>query len=107
MRTDNKATPGPWEYAQTGDDDDRFDIFQSKTSWTVARTVNNAHIDDREANARLIASAPELFEALTGLMSLIEFADSDGRSLQGDNMKEYRNKWEPCARAAIAKATAV
>jgi hypothetical protein len=49
---------------------------------------------DHEANARLIAAAPELLEALDGLMTL----ESRGRIMP------IGKEWD-AARAAIAKAT--
>ena len=100
-------TPGPWEFAQTSGDDDRFDIFQSKTAWTVARTVNNASITDREANARLIAAAPDLLAALQAACNDIELllplAQSGETSLTDKGAKETRSHIA-LYRAAITKA---
>lgn len=57
-------TPTPWEYAPTSAEDDRFDIYQANTGYTIARTVNNAHVDCRKANAELIVRAVNSHEAL-------------------------------------------
>ena len=46
---------------------------------------------DDEANARLIAAAPDLFEALNAFVQT------------GDGHDDFRDEW-PAARAAIAKA---
>ena len=88
-----KHTPGPWEYAKTSSLDDRYDIFVSQTGWTVARTVNNAHIEARNANARLIAAAPELLEACKSALRL-------------DYMQEH-NALADQLSAAIAKAEVI
>lgn len=51
------------------------------------------------ANARLIAAAPELLEALQGLLADIE----DYQRI--NNLGGENNHWQVIARAAIAKAT--
>lgn len=70
----SKHTPGPWrviEYSQFGDT--RFDIAQEDGApytpslsdvATLICHVRPDYIPIQEANARLIASAPELLEAL-------------------------------------------
>ena len=45
----------------------------------------------------------ELKTILITIMELIDFADQDGRSLQGDNMTEYREIWEPKAKEILEK----
>lgn len=91
-----KHTPGPWEVAQYSDGayimsdhvDPGFGVKQE-----VARVHAKRHDDARgHANARLIAAAPELLEALR------KIDDEDGRHFHIDaNCK--------CLlRAAIAKA---
>lgn len=49
---------------------------------------------EMEANARLIAAAPELYEALDGLLAVVNVRIDDPRTAQFD-----------AARAALAKAT--
>jgi hypothetical protein len=49
-------TPGPWEISKIGNDYDQHSIYAGDA--LVANSVEG------EANARLIASAPELLEAL-------------------------------------------
>jgi hypothetical protein len=63
----NKHTPGPWRYS-TGKtealvvDRDGFTVMELRT------TFNTTSHRDIEANARLIASAPELLSALSVLL---------------------------------------
>lgn len=92
-------TPGPWEYGRTSSDDDRFDIYQAQTGWTIARTVNNSHVDCRPANAKLIAAAPDLLSACeTALKVVSEIADIESGCQAGWAHKQL---WE-----AIQKAKA-
>jgi hypothetical protein len=58
--------------------------------------VVNQHLPDREANARLIAAAPELLVALEGMLRLMHAVSA-----------KHHELWDECniARAAIAKAT--
>lgn len=72
----SKHTPGPWE------------TFKGQDGWGIVGLCGGYYGELSEANARLIAAAPELLEALHGLL------------LFPNNPRE-NNK----ARAAIAKAT--
>lgn len=54
-----KHTPGPWDYAPTAGNHD-FSIYAAETGRRDIALVR----DFNEANARLIASAPEMREAL-------------------------------------------
>jgi len=91
-----KGTPGPWETATEHRKDLGVDhIWIAPASWLprVARVVVYPEVAEEErANARLIAAAPDLLEAL-------QMADA---ALSGANMdmKVVERK----ARAAIAKA---
>ena len=84
-------TPGPWR-AQINHcthaviSTDGFDI-----------ALLRASDFDSEANARLIASAPELLDLLTAADRLEE--------LTGENLAVYARTYAALARAAIAKAT--
>lgn len=86
-----KHTPGPWHHVMDGF---RITIGNKKTGRTttphnymVAEIPDNSFI--AEANARLIAAAPELLEALEDILS-------SGIGLS--------NRLDLKARAAIAKA---
>ena len=57
-----KHTPGPWS-AEEYDKLSEFSINAAKRQ--IARTNgHNLDVDEHEANAHLIAAAPELYEAL-------------------------------------------
>lgn len=82
--TEAKHTPGPWDI--------KFDSIRSLTKPKYVAgiiTVNNDH-DEAKANARLIAAAPELLNALKDMVAT--FSGYQGMELTA-------------ARAAIAKAT--
>ena len=88
----NKHTPGPWTVTRVSKSTILKDLYVSASPERVARVVLPAtanSIDEYEANARLIAAAPDLLEALKGFM--------DGAEAMGWNTDK--------ARAAIAKAT--
>jgi hypothetical protein len=107
--SDPKHTPGPWELIGTLDDDDcrvrqsasvrEGDGFYSET--TICEQIG------KMANAKLIAAAPELLEALIESRQVIATAlqvgapdwfDSDEKVAQHTTVKKID--------AAIAKATA-
>lgn len=92
MNQNQLHTPGPWEVkattypiADTGDHDTQFDIRANGKAFAYVHDGD----ETAEANARLIAAAPELLEALQELCSF-------------DLLTQ--DKWDK-ARAAIAKAT--
>lgn len=89
-------TPGPWEvvdttvYAEKKTENGMYNIFYATvTTFEKCDTPK----EELEANARLIACAPDLLEALQAITDLYD-TDEGCRSLP-----EYVN-----ARAAIAKA---
>ena len=102
-----KFTPGPWKACKPlfG----QQDIRQDPKNWdgngyqlicTVPQSKKGSHYGEMfEANARLIAAAPELLEALNLLHdNMAEY----GRI---NNLGGYDNQDMRMARAAIAKAT--
>lgn len=104
--TQFKGTPGPWEVKP--EEVDRPYIRIRGTQWggrfKVANVlspdydgVHHREADETRANARLIAAAPELLEAL----QLAEKAMVEGRNVTYPEWYGVINK----ARAAIAKAT--
>lgn len=98
-----KHTPGPWTCHVTVTDDDswapgvqKVEVESGETLIASYKTeyVEYPSQDECEANARLIAAAPELLEALSALMEL----ERRGRFMP------IGREWD-AARAAIARAT--
>jgi hypothetical protein len=101
-------TPGPWETRWP-----KFDcVIVGQQDLSLARVYFDGRNDaEAEANANLIAAAPDLLEALKGLYELVP--DCDGDYLLDGNKGEFALKairvpgiGDACrqARAAIAKA---
>ena len=98
-------TPGPWTARRmhTGG----FDIMDPRNRDVVTVYGGGVETESREANARLIAAAPDLLEALRQLLSNAEIArhhlrNDEGGSLIGSAL------WDTIGQAerAILKATA-
>lgn len=94
-------TGGPWEadksYISAEGD---FLIFAPEDRDCYVAKVPVRECGDKEiarANARLIAAAPELLDALRGLLDCPDIADNDYKD-------EATHTAERMARAAIAKA---
>ena len=92
-------TPGPWRVSR-----DSYGIVRIWADYRgeecdVACPEGDGSINsaERDANARLIAAAPELLTALQGLLADYQNALSDSRQ---------RDVVVTAAKAAIAKATA-
>ena len=100
VRMKNNFTPGPWKFHVGRGIDPRWHV-QTTGGLQIVETPKNGcacgRDDVNEANARLIAAAPELLEALAGLIQCRDgtFATTDRR--WAESMVE--------ARSAIAKAT--
>lgn len=118
-----KFTPGPW---YTGEPFEtfpgaglRFHISQaegapytphySDVAQFVAETISSEKLAIQQANARLIAAAPELYQALDNLFTDMIIAQGNMR-----DAAKRDHRWEGCAeeiqpridaaRAALAKA---
>jgi hypothetical protein len=94
-----KHTPRPWNYF-VGDANGRglIRIEQHNTGEHIASMLRN---EASEANARLIAAAPDLLAALQGLLTHACIADA-----APEDVDEEDRALERAARAAIAEATA-
>jgi len=106
MRNANH-TPGPWEhgnngliYGQCGEDDVEAPFVCDVIEDSAMQALGMLSPVE-EANARLIAAAPELLKALEDLL-----ADIDDLASEFAISKEIANSsYGQAARAAIAKAT--
>jgi hypothetical protein len=88
-----KHSPGNWMFERY--DETRFEINSDTPKWAAIATVTQNHLGSREvgpveaeANARLIAAAPDLLDALQAIVAI-----ADRKTVEFDR-----------ARAAIAKA---
>lgn len=86
MKTTTQHTPGPWFvngpwHIQAAQPTTLPVIPVIVAQVTPLRSANQA---EREANANLIAAAPELLEALTALVAAIsEGCNSEGKFMEG------------------------
>jgi hypothetical protein len=85
---ETKFTPGPWEYKQTSGYD-----YGSTTYWLPGICTNV----DKEANAHLIAAAPDLYAACEQLLM-----DEDSISERTDLVSTCESLEK--IKAALAKA---
>ena len=81
---ENKHTPGPWEYEKTASHTNgrEYFIVYHQENGVVADMPYN-HIKNAEANARLIAAAPELLEACKYVVKWHRENDSGEGELYG------------------------
>jgi hypothetical protein len=94
-----KHTPGPW-ILDLGVSSNVVLIDSNATNGAVGEIVDCRN----RADARLIAAAPELLEALVELSkSFVDTYFDDPRS--DEEIDGHQEFWENKARAAIAKAT--
>jgi hypothetical protein len=82
-------TPGPWHFDGESIYSDAAEVIVSRPQY-----VGGANHNERTANARLIAAAPELLEALEALLD---------PSLSSDNPVELEAVFAK-ARAAVSEA---
>jgi hypothetical protein len=99
--------PGPWELDSAKDGDLRYQIVNGQVpkgingdfGYPVCDTMNRHHCiapEEDEANARLIAAAPELLEALEAIF--------EGAEYQRGTTYELSTRLLEKAQLAIAKA---
>jgi hypothetical protein len=92
----NKPTQGPWYYMRGT----RCVFGATHRAICTLHGPRKAESDERDANARLIASAPDLLEALRMLVACVKLEDcGDGYAEAVISSDEVRQ-----ARATIAKA---
>jgi hypothetical protein len=113
-------TPGPWRIWSEKDSGGRLSVLEVCETQDRGRHSHFAsvakHWPEAEANARLIAAAPDLLAALKDLAEAVESMQATFGCIQGGHPEEddmhFHEKWaeeflkermEP-VRAAIAKA---
>jgi hypothetical protein len=112
-------TPGPWGFYgephgyHVGRD--MTELALVKASEPVARITGQDTVEQEEANARLIAAAPELLEACETCLRLLESEDLDANKFDGEARRKLvprlpgdlarRRSQAELLRAAVAKAT--
>ena len=97
MKTEQVGhTPGPWRYRRTYSNGEEVGCAVMPMGYDLS----TSNLDENEANARLIAAAPELLAACQSLMRAegMQRGDRDGCT-----MGEISQAID-AARAAIAKA---
>jgi hypothetical protein len=96
-------TPGPWRYEYTNSAHESYVAVSSNLLANGATVViGQCAGPDREANARLIAAAPLLLEALQRALTCMKA----GASLEhGAGYEVFKDSPIGIARAAIAAAT--
>jgi|HubBroStandDraft_4_1064222.scaffolds.fasta_scaffold01416_10 hypothetical protein len=74
-------TPGPWELRKHnyGNYRDAIGVFRVGSNTAIVDGVWGRNLTESDTNARLIAAAPDLLEALK--LMLHTFGDSDDRSV--------------------------
>ena len=95
-------TPGPWAVRDHWCDDDAFEVYPTKDGrmptvgqWSaIVEVGDGTYEDEAEANAYLIAAAPDMLKAL-------EYIEGMALANEPRDLKTIAQT----ARAAIAKAT--
>ena len=106
----SKHTPGPWEAKHRAGHDNQYrtEIFSAEhggiatCAWTPKNCGNGVTGTYREANARLIAAAPDLLEALQAARSEL-WRLLDAKGIHPKDIRQWPEALK--ADAAIAKAT--
>ncbi|HEM8344475.1 hypothetical protein O7C57_04475 [Providencia sp. 21OH12SH02B-Prov] len=96
-----KGTPGPWvidEWSMTGIDSESKHV--ALVNYSHRGLPSDVYGDEHEANANLIAAAPELLESLRELVSAMERYEIDVDESAPVEHKKMMKK----AKAAIVKA---
>ena len=103
MSNETKFTPGPWSLDNNDVRDEAQAVLRDATGCIVADAFTMDRTGECEANAHLIAAAPELYEALEDCMTALEpYDDAKPRDWKSD--RENLRRVYQSARFALAKA---
>lgn len=100
--TKGKHTPGPWHLVWWGNEEYPYPLSVVADGAWIARNGTTSS----EANAHLIAAAPDLLDALTGALDSLLFAQAEIKAqaaIPEDDSEMMQDRID-AARAAIAKA---
>lgn len=100
-----KHTPGPWNYGGFADHCEVGRAYHEITDADGFEIINQNGIVTNEGDARLIAAAPELLDALYGIETLYAEMSSALPSMVNKPGIDLVTEAVTKARAAIAKAT--
>lgn len=103
MAHETKHTPAPWSFVKRAGD---YEIEKERPYSLITRLEQQQFYAETEANAQLIAAAPELLEALEYALELVQRCAGN---LEDDGEEQdhvYANVINP-ARVAIAKAKGI
>jgi len=94
-------TPGPWKF-----EDEMVISHSGNICDPYARPTVDTEPDEMEANARLIAAAPEMLGVLRAIIEYLEEHEDWTREFFTENDPDtWESGWIEQARATIAKAT--
>jgi hypothetical protein len=94
--SNTKHTPGPW-HRGTSNYGSPFLVAREETGFVVAEACNRHHSEEAEANARLMAAAPELLKLAEEVAKLNPLQERIGPGMMATLLE--------MANSAIAKAT--
>lgn len=100
MSNETKWTPGPWHKAHRNNNDMQMSFHGAIIGDVFVETTTR----NEEADAHLIAAAPDLYEALSMLVSSDAVAFYPSAIEQSDWGSVDFEEWGDRARAALAKA---
>ena len=71
----SKHTPGPWKVVSSYERDDaQFPVAQIEYLYVISAIEDRSLLGTVQADARLIAAAPDLLEALSELVEIVQDA---------------------------------
>lgn len=101
-----KHTPGPWQVGMAFDNygETEIAIEHMTPAGNLVVAVALGGLQGQDANASLIAAAPDLFD-FASLVSRMTTDSEMGGNMSGDDAAQALSELIETARAAIAKAT--